>query len=121
MVLGRFAPKLGARRPVRGRIGWVPRVNPEYSLRLHRIVPAVAPRVAPEQAPTGEHQAPQYAVLPDRAQGIARAGGLILAASRKTWGDHPLVEDDWGADQHAGDAPCADGARAHYRLPCVEE
>ncbi len=30
------------------------------------IVAAVAPRVAPQQAPSREHQAPDYAVLPDR-------------------------------------------------------
>ena len=34
---------------------------PENSLSLDRIVSAVAPRVAPQQAPPREHQAPKYA------------------------------------------------------------
>ena len=54
--------------------------HPEHSLGLHRIVSAVAPRIAPEQTPPREHQAPKYAVLPDRLHRVARARRLVLAA-----------------------------------------
>src|ERR1700726_1825670 len=56
--------------------------DPEHVLRLHRIVSAVAPRVAPEQAPPRENQALKYAVLPDRLDRVARARRLVLAAPR---------------------------------------
>ena len=54
----------------------------EHSLGLHGIVSAVAPRVAPEQAPRREHRAPKYAVLADRFDRVARARRLVLAAPR---------------------------------------
>src|SRR6185437_2561666 len=66
----------------------------EHSLGLDRIVSAVAPWVAPEQAPHCEHRAPKYAVLPDRLDRIARAGRLVLAAARDRRRDHPLIDDD---------------------------
>ena len=72
----------------------VPRrgTGPEHSLGLDRIVSAVAPRVAPQQAPPREHQAPKYAVLPHRFDRVARARGLVLAAPRDRRRDQPLVE-----------------------------
>src|SRR3989442_15398330 len=57
--------------------------EPEHPLGLHGIVSAVAPRVAPEQAPRGENEAAPYAVGTDRFHRIARAGWLVLAAPRK--------------------------------------
>ncbi len=79
------------------------RLDPEHPLGLHRIVPAVAPRVAPEQPPHREHQAPKYAVLPDRIDRIARARRLVLAAPRHRRREHPLVDDDRREHNRPGD------------------
>src|SRR5450756_549552 len=81
--------------------------DPEDSLSLHGIVPAVAPRVASEQAPPGEHQASKYAVPADRLNRIARAGRLIPAAPGNRRGHEPPVEEDRGEDHGPGDPRCA--------------
>ena len=70
------------------------RTDFEHSLGLHWIVPAVAPRVAPEHAPHREHDAPEYAVGADRVDRIARARRLVLAAPGQRRRDRPLVDDD---------------------------
>src|ERR1700737_869310 len=75
---------------------------PEHPLGLHRIVSAEAPRVAPEQAPCGEYEAPPHAIRADRLHRVARARGLVLTAPRKRWGDEPLVDDDRGGRGRAG-------------------
>src|SRR5271166_5170970 len=77
--------------------------GPENSLGLRRIVSPVAPRVAPQQPPPCEHQAPKYAELPDRLHRIARARGLVLAASRQQRRDQALVEHDRSAHERPGD------------------
>src|ERR1035438_8939172 len=79
-------------------------MDPEDSLGLDGIVTAVAPRVAPEQPPPGEHHALKYAVLPDRVYGVVRAGGLILAAPGNGRRDEPAVEkhgSNGDVSQHA--------------------
>src|SRR5207253_1001316 len=78
--------------------------DPEHSLGLDRIVSAVTPRVAPEKAPPREHQAPKYAVPPDRFDGVARARRLVLAAPWDRRGDDALVSDDGRGRQRAKDA-----------------
>ena len=88
--LARLRRSLAARPPrARSSAGAV--AGREHSLGLHRIVSAVAPRVAPEQAPRREHRAPKYAVLPDRFDRIARARRLVLAAPRDRRRDEALV------------------------------
>src|SRR5882672_9955125 len=73
----------------------------EHSLGLHGIVSAVAPWVAPQQAPRREHRAPKYAVLPNRFDRIARARRLVLAASGDRRRYQPLIDRDRG---HSGRA-----------------
>src|SRR5207244_1949102 len=63
---------------------------PEHPLRLDRIVSAVAPRIAPQQPPPGQHETAQKAIPPDRLDGVARARRLVLAAPRKRRRDEPL-------------------------------
>ena len=88
------APCRAGRAPVPRRLARRCGAGLEHSLGLHRIVSAVAPWVAPQQAPPREHQAPKYAVLPDRLDRVARARGLVLAAARDRRRDHALVDHD---------------------------
>src|ERR1700677_2487582 len=97
-------PALGAMRP------FDPRTNLEYTLILHWIVSAVAPRVAPEQPPQGEHRAAKYAVLPDRIDRVVRARRLVLAAPRQDRREHPLIDDD-RRDGQSTDDPARRGRR----------
>ncbi len=69
-------------------------MGPEHSLGLDRIVSAVTPGVAPQQAPPREHQAPKYAVLPHRVDRVSGARRLVLAAPRDRRRDQSLVDDD---------------------------
>src|SRR5271154_2219432 len=123
MMVGTFgsgcgARRLGARRqdPLSGaRSGACLRTNPEHCLGLDRIVSAVAPGVAPEQAPPGEHQAPKYAVPPDRLGRIPRAGRLVLTTPRNRRRDHPLVDDDGHDDHAAQQANGPSSGRDHWR------
>src|SRR5438445_13883749 len=77
--------------------------DPEHSLGLDRIVSAVAPWVAPEQAPSRENKAPKYAVPPDRFRRIPRAGRLVLAAPRQCGRHEALIDDDRRGDDRAHD------------------
>jgi hypothetical protein len=99
------------RRSVRGCVGCG---DFEQTLGQHWIVPAVAPRVAPEQPPHGEHQAPRRPKLPDRLQRIARTRRLVPAAPRKPGRNHPLIDDDRGREQRAGQAPRGRGRKAAH-------
>src|ERR1700691_790189 len=71
-------------------------VHSENSLGLNWIVSAVAPRVAPQQAPPRQHHAPKYAVLADRLDRIARARGVVLAALRYRRRHDALIAHDRG-------------------------
>ena len=91
----------------------------EHSLCPHWIVPAVAPRVAPEHAPHREHDAPKYAVRPDRVDRVARAGRLVLASSGQRRRDRLLVEHDRRGDdrpERAREAACRMGLARMSRV-----
>lgn len=66
--------------------------NPKEPLGFNRIVSAMAPRIAPQQPPRRQHEAPQYAVLAHRLYRVARACRLILATPRQGWRDQALVD-----------------------------
>src|SRR4051794_18887379 len=69
----------------------------------------MAPRIAPQQAPPREHQAPKYAVLADRVDRVARARRLVLAAPWQRRRDEPLVDHDRGEHETAGETDHARG------------
>src|SRR3712207_7435977 len=48
-----------------------------------RVVPAVAPRVAAEHAPDGQHGAAQYAEALDRLHRVRRAARVVAARSEE--------------------------------------
>src|SRR5689334_22107287 len=83
----------------------------EHSLGLDRIVSAIAPRIAPKQAPPRKHQAPKYAVPLDRLDRVAGARRLVLAAPRDRRRDEALVGDDRGRHQAPQEA-CGGSARS---------
>ena len=66
----------------------------EEALRLDRVEAAVAPRVAAQQPPRGEHQPAQYAELPDRLRRRRASRSARTAAPRQRRRDHALVERD---------------------------
>src|SRR5436305_14845462 len=73
----------------------------EHPLGLDRIVSAVAPWVAPEQAPSREDESPKYAVPSDRLDRVSRARRLVLAPARDRGRHHTLVDEDRRGDECA--------------------
>src|SRR4051812_14571972 len=59
------------------RVVWL-----EEPLALDRVVPAVAPGVASQQPPAGEHRAAHHAVRADGVDRVRRARRMVLAAPR---------------------------------------
>src|SRR4051812_47103 len=66
----------------------------EQSLALNRVVAAVAPRVAAQDPPTGEHRATDHAVRADGLDRVRRARRMVLAALRQRGRQEPLVRAD---------------------------
>ena len=64
----------------------------EQALRAHRIQPAGAERVAPQQPPAGEHESAKYAELADRLYRVVRAARRVAAARPEQRREHALVE-----------------------------
>src|SRR4051794_32816995 len=71
------------------------------------VVPAMAERIAAQQAPGGEHRPSEDAIGLHRLHRVFRATRVVLAATRKRRRDHPLVDADRGQDEalHAGAPP----------------
>src|SRR3954451_5619871 len=55
----------------------------EEPLALDRVVPAVAPGIASQQAPSGEHRAAHQAIRADGFDRVRRARRMVLAALRQ--------------------------------------
>src|SRR5437868_11975486 len=102
-TMGSGVRGFGPAHPGRGRR------QTEETLILDRVVAAVTPRVAAQQPPAGQDQAPEYAEAADRLRGVGRAGGLVLAAAREERRDHALVGDD-RRDRDAAGPAAHDGA-----------
>src|SRR5512140_2652963 len=71
-----------------------PRAGAEECLLLDGIYAAVAPRVAPQQPPRGEDDAPEYAVGADGLHGVLGAARVVAAAGAERGRDRPLVDPD---------------------------
>src|SRR3954470_13110214 len=56
----------------------------EEPLALDRVVPAVAPGVASQQPPPGEHRAADHAIGADGLHRVSRARRMVLAALGQT-------------------------------------
>src|SRR3954447_14997078 len=63
----------------------------EEPLTFDRVVPAVAPGIASQQPPAGEHCAADHAVGANRFDRVRRARRMVLAAIRQKRGHEPPV------------------------------
>src|SRR5436190_413208 len=79
-----------------GRAG--PIARREQRLLLDRVPPAVAPGIAAQQSPGGQHQPTEYAELANRLEGVGRASRLVLAAARQAGRDPAAVGPNGRAD-----------------------
>src|SRR5436190_16799601 len=75
-----------------------PTARREQRLLLDRVPPAVAPGIAAQQSPGGQHQPSEYAELANRLDGVGGARRLVLAAARKAGRDPAAVGPNGHAD-----------------------
>src|SRR5204862_7937215 len=75
------------------------RTRAEQLLVLHEIDAAQAPRIASQEPPAGEYQAPEYAVGPHGLHRVLRTARVVLAAAWDRRRDRALIDAD-GSDRN---------------------
>jgi hypothetical protein len=89
---------------------------PEEPSILDRVNAPLAPGIASGEPPGCEDHPAGRPHLPDRVDRILRAGGVVLAARGKGWGDHPAIDSDRKKHERRQGAPKRSGT-ARAALP----